>query len=168
MGLIVPAQLSSWFDDYSPTLVLYARQWLPVESAEDVVQDTFIRLMSQPREPANIRAWLFRSVRNAAISQLRLQGRRKKHERQLAADRQQNLFEHRTEDLIDASELQVALESLPQEQREIVVLRLWAGMTLRETAEVVGEPVSTLFSRYRSGLAALRRKLELSCKTKNA
>jgi len=167
MGLTDPSKLSVCFNELGPALVLYARQWLSAEWAEDIVQEAFIRLMSQRREPLNIKSWLFRTVRNAAIDQLRSQQRRKKHEQHLTADRREKWFESRVEDLLNAQEVQSSLESLPKHQREIIVLRLWAGMTLQEAAEVVGEPVSTLFSRYRSGLAAMRRYMESSCKTKN-
>jgi RNA polymerase sigma-70 factor (ECF subfamily) len=52
------------------------------------------------------------------------------------------------------------LANLPDEQREVIVLRLWSGLTLAEVAELCQAPVSTVFSRYRTGLAALRRRFE--------
>lgn len=164
MGLIDPTRLSRWFDAYSKALVLYARQWLATEPAEDVVQEVFVRLFSEQAEPANIKAWLFRSVRNAAISGVRSRRRRVKYERQRAADRPA-WFDSRPDDLIDAAAAQSALCYLPDDQREVIVLRIWAGMTLAEASDVTGEPVSTLFSRYRAGLAALRKAMEVSCKT---
>lgn len=167
MGQIEPSQLSRWFDAHEPGLVLYARQWLPVGSAEDVVQDVFVRLASQGAPPANVKAWLFRSVRNAAISRLRSRRRQASRERHAAAD-QPGWFEHRPDDLIDVAAVQDALTSLSDEQREVIVLRLWCKMTLQEIAEIVGVPVSTLFSRYKVGLAAIRERLELSCKTKRS
>ena len=79
MGTIDPGQLGRWFDAYGARLALYGRHWLDAALAEDVVQEAFIRLMAQASPPENVKAWLFRSVRNGAISQLRKQKRRQKH-----------------------------------------------------------------------------------------
>ncbi|MBN1341324.1 MAG: sigma-70 family RNA polymerase sigma factor [Phycisphaerae bacterium] len=166
MATIDPSQLGQWFDACGATLTLYARQCLPAPAAEDVVQDVFVRLMAQRQPPRNVKAWLFRSVRNAAVSRIRAERSRLNHEPQAAAQRAR-WFEHRHDDLIDADVAQQTLASLPHEQREVVVLRIWADMTLQEIADVTGEPVSTLFSRYKAGLAEVRRRLESSCKTKN-
>jgi RNA polymerase sigma-70 factor (ECF subfamily) len=165
MGSIDPAQLSRWFDAYASALVLYARQWLPDGAAEDIVQDVFIRLMSQRPAPANAKAWLFRSVRNAALSHLRSRHRAETREQRVAADRPA-WFDERPEELISAAEAQAALGTLPDEQREVIVLRIWGQLTFEEIAEILGRSVSTLFSRYKTGLAAIRKKLELSCRAK--
>ncbi len=164
MASIEPVELGRWFDLYAAGLVLYARQWPIAGDAEDAVQDVFLRLMSERTVPANPKAWLYRSVRNAAIGRLRSQHRRTVREHAASANRP-TWFEHRPEDLIDASVIQEALAALPVEQREVVVLRIWCEMTLEEIAEIVGQPVSTLFSRYKAGLAAIRRRLEASCRT---
>lgn len=166
MGSIDPAQLSRWFDAYGAAMSLYARQWLEPAIAEDLVQDVFVSLITQRAEPANIKAWLFRSARNAAISRIRSQKRRERHEGQAVAGRPA-WFETRVETLIDAGTAQEALASLPDEQREVVVLRVWAALTLREIADIVDQPISTVFSRYRAGLTAIRKRLESSCRTRN-
>ena len=57
---------------------------------------------------------------------------------------------------------QAAMTELPVQQREVIVLRIWGGMTLQEVADVVDRPVSTVFSRYRAGLAAIRKEMENS------
>lgn len=165
MDSIEPTELSRWFDAFGPALVLYARQWLPAEVAEDVVQDVFVRLMAQRAAPANVKAWLFRSVRNAAISQIRSRHRSERHAQQ-ASEARPRWFEGRPDDPIDAKTAQDALRSLPHEQREVIVLRIWCEMTLEEIAGIVEQPVSTLFSRYKAGLAAIRKRLEAPCPTK--
>ena len=65
--------------------------------------------------------------------------------------------------LLDGDAVQQALAGLPIEQREIIVMRLWGGLTWEEAAGSAGQPVSTLFSRYRAGLAALRERLGVPC-----
>jgi RNA polymerase sigma-70 factor (ECF subfamily) len=157
-----PSDLARCYSAHGAGLVLLARQWLRGGSAEDVVQEVFIRLMAQRTEPRNVKAWLYRAVRNAAISQLRSHSRRVRHEQERAA-RQPLWFEHRPELPLDVLAVQEALSRLPVEQREIIVMRLWGGLTLQEAAEATGEAVSTLFSRYRTGLAMLRERLGASC-----
>ena len=166
MGSISPEQIGRWYDAHSAALVLYVRQWLQAGLAEDVVQDVFVRLASQRRPVAHVKAWLFRSVRNAALNQLRSQRRRRRHEQRLAAERP-TWFAARADDLVDAKAAQAALESLPPQQREIIVLRIWGQMTLAEAADIVGLPVSTVFGRYRAGLDEIRRRMKPSCKTKS-
>ena len=147
---------------YPKHLILYHGKILHLSW---LMKDVFLRLASQRRVPENPKAWLFRSVRNAAISQLRRQKRRRMREKNMAADRSE-WFESRVDDLLDAKAAQDALASLPTEQREVVVLRLWAGMTLRETAGVVDRHVSTVFREYREAVAAVRRRLGVSCEAK--
>ena len=160
------ADLGGWFDAYAAGLVLYARQWLPLEAAEDVVQGVFLRLMSQWRSPGNVKAWLYRSVRNAAIDRQRLEKRRHVFEERQAAEHRPHL-QHKTDDLLDAGAVEKAIDSLPPEQRELIVLRIWGEMAFREISEVTGLSISTLFSRYQAALAALREAMERPrCKTR--
>jgi RNA polymerase sigma factor (sigma-70 family) len=143
---------------YGPALVLYARQWLDAALAEDVVQDACVRLLSKWRQPANVKAWLFRCVRNAAIDKWRSRKLQQRYEQLRRGERP--WFEPRLDDLLDARTAEEALGRLPEEQREILVLRLWGGLTLQEAAEATDEAVSTLYSRYHAGLKGLRRLLE--------
>lgn len=57
------------------------------------------------------------------------------------------------------------MAELPEAQREAIVLRIWGGLTLAEMSQVLGEPVSTLFSRYRAALEAMRVHMEKSWET---
>ena len=164
MESVGPEQLGEWFDAFGDTMVLYARGWVDAARAEDAVQDVFLRVMNRRRAPENPKAWLFRSVRNAAINEARSQKRRRKREQKQAAGRRA-WFESRVENLIDAQAAQDALAALPTEQREIIVLRIWAGMTLQEAAETVNRPISTVHSRYGAGIKAMRERMGVSCKT---
>jgi RNA polymerase sigma factor (sigma-70 family) len=159
-----PGKLSAWFEAHAARLVLYARQ-LAGERAPDVVQDAFVRLMQAPREPSNVKAWLYRAVRNAAVSSARTeQARARRHER---LGRQQPAWFQTSadddNDPLDAAAAQSCLAGLPAPLREVVVLRIWAGMSFAEIAETTGLPVSTVFDHYRRGLAAVRQAMEGSC-----
>src|SRR5208283_3188619 len=70
-----------------PALVLFARQWKH-DSAEDVVQEAFIRLMRLPEPPQDPVAWLFAAVRNASNHHLRTEKRRKCRENTSLAERE--------------------------------------------------------------------------------
>jgi RNA polymerase sigma-70 factor (ECF subfamily) len=166
MAAIGPEQLAAWFDALAAPLKLYARQWLDAAAAEDVVQEAFLSLMAQNLPPANLRAWLFRAVRNGAVSAVRSRVRRSRREQQVAAERG-GYFEPSPADLIDARAAQEAMEGLPQPQREVVVLRLWGQLTLAEIAGLVGSPISTVHDQYRAALARIRKQLESPCKKTN-
>jgi RNA polymerase sigma-70 factor (ECF subfamily) len=156
-------RLSQCYDAYSDRLMLYARNWLDDDEASDVIQVAFTRLMAQVITPRNAEAWLFRTVRNEAITRLRCRARRSRHHRQLAAH--QAWFESHPEDLIDAATAQRILEALPVDQREVVLLRIWGQLSLRQIAAIVGGSVTTVRSRYTAALAAIRERMQRSCRT---
>ena len=166
MDLTDSEQISWWFDTCSNVLVLYARQWLDASSAEDVVQEVYLRLAKQRRMPRNPKAWLFRAVRNAAISELRTQNRRRKHEN-IRASQNRVWFVSRQVDQMDAQMVQQALAGLQSKHREVVVLKIWAQMTLQEISETLRQPVSTIHSRYVSAIKLLRKRTSVACKSKN-
>lgn len=169
------ANLCAWFAAHGRGLVLFARQALPAEhraSAEDVVQELFVRLLARTAEhdadaeaeggvaaggldPAHPAAWLYRCVRNACEDERRSRVRRSRRERAVAAGRP-DWFEPSPGDRVDARQAQAALAALDDLPRQVVVLRVWSGLTLAETADVVGLPLSTVYDHYRKALAALR------------
>lgn len=75
------------------------------------------------------------------------------------------LFEADPGDLIDAATIRQALESLDAPRREVVVLRVWGSLSLKEMAQVTGRPVSTLSYQYRSALDDIRKKMGEPCRT---
>jgi RNA polymerase sigma factor (sigma-70 family) len=164
MKSIDSERLSEWYDAYSDRLMLYARTWLPEHAAQDAVQVAFTRLMSRTAPPADAPSWLFRTVRNEAITRLRRKARHRWHDRRLSRQ-QPGWFESRCDDLIDARTAQEILMTLEAPQREVVVLRIWGQMSLQEIAGVVGASLTTVHSRYKAALAAIRKRMERSCKT---
>jgi RNA polymerase sigma-70 factor (ECF subfamily) len=53
-----------------------------------------------------------------------------------------------------------AVEGLPDEQKEVVVLRVYGGLTFAQIAEVIEAPLATVATRYRRALERLKRRLE--------
>lgn len=166
MEVMGSEQIGLWFDTCSDALVLFARGWLDASSSEDVVQEVYLRLAKQRHAPHNPKGWLFRAVRNAAISQLRKQTRRKKHEK-IRASRTRPWFISRLTDQMDAQMAQQALVGLKSEHREVIVLKIWAQMTLQEISETLETPVSTIHARYVSGIKILRKRMSVACQNKN-
>lgn len=157
-----PQQLGKLIDMYARPLELYARQWC-VEPA-DVVQTAFLKLMKETTEPDNITAWLYRVVRNLVVSELRAKGRREERE-QVVAAANGNWFESFPEIEIDGATATDALKQLPEEQREVVVTRIWGEMSFEEIAELTGVSSSTAHRRYSDGIEVLRTKLGVECQS---
>ena len=138
-------RLGRLVDRHASALELYARQWC--EAPEDVVQEAFLALSSQPREPENPAAWLFRAVRNGAINAGTAARRRRRHEAQAAFDAP-GWFEPETSPLssseaLDADQAEAELRGLPVEQREVIVAHLWGGLTFEQVGELMGSSSST-------------------------
>jgi RNA polymerase sigma-70 factor (ECF subfamily) len=157
-----PDVLGKLVDDHAAALVLYARQWCG--TPEDVVQEAFVKLSLQGTPPDNPLAWLYRVVRNAAVSAARSAKRRRRHEAQAAA-RAATWFEPSPSAALDGRAASAALQGLPLEQREAIVAHLWGGLTFHEIAELAGCSGSTAHRWYVAGLTALRERLGVSWPT---
>jgi RNA polymerase sigma-70 factor (ECF subfamily) len=153
MDALEHGSLSRLLDEHGAALVLYARQLC--DAPEDVVQEAFIRLMRQRPAPDNVVGWLYRVVRNEALSAARRAGRRTCHEA-AAATRREPWFKPAPDDALDAAAAVAALESLPIAEREVIVLRLWSALSFDEIAELTGTSTSTAHRRYEHGLKLLR------------
>ena len=126
MAGISPEAIARLWAEHSAALVLYAQQWC--DAPEDVVQEAFLALLREPEVPENVVGWLYRVVRNRAINASRSSGRRQRHEA-VAAHRGEPWLVPAEGDRLDAVAAARALEDLPGEQREIIVARLWGGLS---------------------------------------
>ena len=185
---ITPELLGRLLDEQGPALALYARTW--TDAADDCVQEALIELARQRPVPENPVAWLFRVVRNRAISRARSARRRERHELEAGELRQREREEMEREGALrlwpaessrsgesysakdsrplyaaDSEELTAALAMLDDELREVIVARTWGGLGFEEIAALVGCSTSTAHRRYVAGLAALRERLEIACPT---
>jgi RNA polymerase sigma factor (sigma-70 family) len=146
-------------------LTLYARQWLDAASAEDVVQEALAALLAERHPPNDPIPWMFRAVRNAAIDQIRSSSRRRKREETVAQIRHE-WFESNLGSAIDAQAAEQALSQLPEENRQIVILRIWGGLGYAQIAQIVQLSTSTVHERYISSLSQMRSELEKTCRNK--
>jgi RNA polymerase sigma-70 factor (ECF subfamily) len=154
MATIGPERLGRLFDEHAPALVLYARQWS--DAPEDVVQEAFVQLARRRDAPDAVVPWLFRVVRNGAIGAAR--GDRRRRRREARASSGEAWFDP-ADDRIDAGRAARLLADLDPDAREIIVARIWGGLTLEEAARLRGCSTSTAHRRYRAGLARLQEIL---------
>lgn len=153
-------ELAGLIETYAAPLELYARQWCA--DPADVVQSAFIRLIEQDPPPDHPGPWLYRVVRNAALSQRRSDQRRHRHE----ADARQmtgSWFEPSLESGLDGEAATQALHQLADEQREVVIARLWGGLTFQQISQLMQVATSTAHRRYEDGICALRKHLGVPC-----
>jgi len=138
------------------------------EPAEEVAQDAFHAVWRRARsyraDRGSVRTWLLAIARNAAIDWRRTKGRRV--EREAAIDEAAELVEdtHVDERVIAslrAERVRAAIAALPDEQRVVLSLAFWSGLSQREIAERTGTPLGTVKSRVRLGMAKLREGLRI-------
>jgi RNA polymerase sigma-70 factor (ECF subfamily) len=135
------------------------------EDTHDLLQEIFIKLARQPdllRGVREERAFLIRLAHNAAVDLMRRRGTRQKYQDQFGSELEQISPFARASDPDEhafRSALAEALLELPPEQRAVVHLKLWEGLTFEAIAEALEIPQNTAASRYRYGLDKLRQPL---------
>jgi RNA polymerase sigma-70 factor (ECF subfamily) len=149
-------RLGQLIDEHAAALMLYARQWCA--GPEDVVQEALLKLIAQKSWPNPVAPWLYRVVRNGAISAARSEQRRRRHETR-AAEKAPAWFVPRDDVGLDAAEVVAALQTLPAEEREAITLHLWGGLSFAETGEVMESSSSSVHRWYLAGVERLRERL---------
>jgi RNA polymerase sigma factor (sigma-70 family) len=162
MGSIGPEMLGRLFDAHAAALRLYARQWCEGPDADDAVQEAFVSLARQAVLPDQVGAWLHRVVRNAALSAARCRNRRRSREAKVSSG---EAWFSSVDDQLDAQSATRYLAELDQESREVIVARLWGGMTFDQIAQLQGCSLTTAHRRFRDGLSRLHERLERPCST---
>jgi RNA polymerase sigma-70 factor (ECF subfamily) len=160
----------------SPLFNFALRQIRIRTTAEDVVQETFVRVVQNAadfKHEARFTTWLYTIARNLCIDHLR-KGALRKHPSldaqagaredggptlgEQTADARANVERDAT-----AGELRVriasAVETLPDDQREVFLMREVANLAFKEIAEITGVPENTVKSRMRYALERLQAAL---------
>jgi RNA polymerase sigma-70 factor, ECF subfamily len=142
---------------------LYRSAWAMCgcrEDAEDLVQDTYARVLAKPRvlRKADELGYLMRVLRNAYVSSLRTADRRPRTaELQDHAHPPETRTSLRPEDAFEASEVYAAVSQLPDQYRDAVVAVDVAGLSYKEAAKALGTREGTIMSRlYRARQAVAR------------
>ena len=140
------------------------------EDARDLSQEVFLkayRALGTFKQEARFSSWLYRIALNTCRDRLRRRRGRSQvsldevdESRQLAA----GLGGPTALELVEARDLartvREAMAELPDEQREVIALKEYQGLTFVEIAEATGVPVSTVKTRLYRGLGRLRHQLE--------
>jgi RNA polymerase sigma-70 factor (ECF subfamily) len=148
------------FAEAAPGLVLFARQFVrSIADAEDIVQEAFVKFWRK-QHPIDNRALLFATVRSTALDLLRRDGRRARREADAVAESEHAAQPPQFEQVAESQQaLAIAVDRLPAEQREVLVMKIWNELTFADIASVLGISQNTAASRYRYALAALKKSL---------
>lgn len=135
--------------------------------AEDVVQEAFLSVWRnlERYDPGRgeLRSWLLGIVHNSGVDRLRRIGVHDR--RQASAEGIEELLEapERTEESVErreqSAEVREALGALPQEQRRVIELAYFGGLTHTEIAARLAQPVGTVKGRMRLGLLKMHAQL---------
>jgi len=151
------------YNEHSRAMVLFARQITGnMADAEDAVQEGFLRAFNKGASlPEHIVPWIYAAIRWSALDIVRRRQRRERHIHQFKAEHEEpSYFEAQTgEDGEFSHAVGAMLSTLPDPQREVVVLKLWGRLSFQDIAKAVGISQNTAASRYRYALIALRQAL---------
>jgi RNA polymerase sigma-70 factor (ECF subfamily) len=144
------------------------------KDAEDLVQETYLRAFRffDRYEPGtNIKAWLFRILKNSFINRYRSRqrdpetvdfGKIEESYETVLDDGYRRASRNPEEFLVDSlvgEEVERAFSTLPTEYREVVVLALMEEMSYKEIARALEIPIGTVMSRLHRGRRILQKKL---------
>ena len=152
------------YDDHASALFAFLLNLTRNEAdTRDLLQDLFIKLAREPDRLAAVReprAYLLRLAHNAAIDLLRRRTSRERTGERLAAEAPTPFAPAADPDeQVFRQQLADALGELPPDQRAVVHLKLWEGLTFEAIAALLDLSPNTAASRYRYGLDKLRGQL---------
>lgn len=143
------------YDEKAAQLLLYGRALgLSHGEAEDLLQETFMQLLRLPAAPECPAFYCLRAFRNRALNHRRSLWRRLARELESA-----RWFERSAGESPAERAAMRALQSLPPEQREVIVLRIWHGRGYEEIGQLTGVAANTAAGRYRYGIQKIRSLL---------
>ena len=164
------AAFEELYTRYSNILYATAMKFLKEDAdAQDVVQDVFIQIWDKAKlyDPAKGKplTWALTMTRNRSIDRIRAIQRRTRlrddFEKETVADESAGIREALSG--VDASErtqiLREAVARLSPEQRKVIDLAFFGGLTQSEIADRLGEPLGTVKARARRGLMKLKEHL---------
>jgi RNA polymerase sigma-70 factor (ECF subfamily) len=166
VGLGDESALAALYDRHAGAMLGVAYRVLRHRTdAEDLVHDVFVEAWQKARdfEPSrgSLRTWLLMRVRSRGIDRLRSLEAARRHA--LASAREESGAATAALppawDGSDRARACAALEALPAEQRALIELAYFEGLTCTEMAERCGIPLGTVKSRIAAGMAKLRQSL---------
>jgi RNA polymerase sigma-70 factor (ECF subfamily) len=159
-----PIILEQLYDEHAQALFSFLLSFTRNETdARDVLQGLFVKLAQRSELIEGARdqwAFLLRLAHNLAVDLIRRRGTREKSHEKMAAENA-SLFAPAADpdEQVFRESLAAALGEIPADQRAVVHLKLWEGLTFDQIGELLGIPQNTAASRYRYGLDKLRERL---------
>lgn len=152
-----PDEWRSWLRENGSRYLLYARQQTRSEcDAEDVLQESMVEAWQRARGMPD-HALVFATIRRRAIDLARSMDKRARREE--AQQPEVPWFAPDVEGRDTQRFLELAVNALPPNYREVVGLKIWGDLTFQEIADITGVPLNTAASRYRYALEELRKTL---------
>jgi RNA polymerase sigma-70 factor (ECF subfamily) len=159
-----PTWIHSALERHERALIAFAARIVgDVETAREVVQETFLKLCTARREDVEPKLveWLFTTCRNAALDQRRRLGARgqrmEAHEMDTHPDPNSAVSELETKD--ESARVLKLLARLPQKQREVLQLRFGGGLSYKQIASATGDTIGNVSWLMHAGLKTLRERL---------
>ncbi len=159
-----PGELARLYDTHAPALFAFLLNFTRDEAdTRDILQEVFLRLARRLEDlPAlrDERAFLLRLAHNLAVDTVRRRDTQRRAHAGLAAEPIE-LFAAGPDTQEPAVPRQVAeaMGDLPPEQRAVLQLKLWEGLTFDAIGRLLEIPLNTAASRYRYALNKLRERL---------
>jgi len=152
------AAVEMMWDRYANDLFAYLLVVLcSRHDAEDVLQTVFVKIAQKRHRLAKARhldAYVFRIARNEASRFI--DRRKRKRTVETANETWLTVTEEKPEPVDLAEQLQAALANLPEQQREVIVMKIYRQKTFLEISRLLGLSQNTVSSRYRYGIEKLR------------
>lgn len=159
-----PDPLEKLYQDHAPALFRFLIRLTGDEAeVKDILQEIFVRLAKSPgmlKDVESPGAYLFRMSHRLAIDRMRREQTRRHYNEQ--AGLEDDFAAPAAVDPDAAWRRKLigdSLAALPPEQKVVVLLKIWEGLTFVQIAEVLGVPAGTAASRYRYALDKLRGAL---------
>ena len=121
-------------------------------AAEDALQNAFCNLLRRRKAPTELRPYVFRCVRNAAVDFVR------SIRRETATDSVFEILNGQSSPVPVPvqQEIEHLMQQLSEDERESILLKVYSGMTFKEIADVRGVSINTVASWYRRGIQRLQ------------
>jgi len=160
--------LGELYDQFSAMVYgLAARVTRDWSAAEDITQDVFVRVWEHPEAfdatRGSLRAWLGTITHRRAVDWVRRSEVRQRYSSDAVPQRPETPVPNPEEMAVAgavAKSVQAAVDALPAQQREAILLAYFDGKTYRQVAETLGTPEGTAKSRLWMGLRRLAERLE--------
>lgn len=157
-----------WLAENGPRLLLFARSWGKTkEDAEDLLQDAILKMWRYQQAenrgggPPDL-PLVFSTIRFGGLMLHRSEKRRKKREESIVYlhDFKDIWLDPVMEEDEEAVILREAVQNLSDKLREVVVMKIWGGLTFAQISETLAISPNTAASRYRYALEQLSKDMQ--------